>query len=246
MNHNIVAIVQARMGSTRLPGKVLLDIDGLPMLHRVISRLGRTKNLSKVVVATTDLSHDDVLVEYCHAQHWPVSRGDEDDVLDRYYQTAVLHQAEIIIRITSDCPLIDPSVVDQLIEQFITHLPEVEYMSNFEPRRTFPRGLDAEIMTFSALERAWREDNNPAWREHVTPYIYRHPDKFVVKGYVNDVDYSNKRWTVDTSEDLAFVRKIYHFFGHDLFTWQELIECLVEHPEWELINQDVQQKKIHD
>ena len=244
MSQSVIAIIQARMGSTRLPGKVLLDIEGESMLTRVMSRLGRSNLLDKLVVATTALSRDDELADYCETQNWFFHRGDEDDVLDRYYQTAVAHQADIIVRITSDCPLIDPDVVDDLVRQFLAHQPDVDYMSNFEPERTYPRGLDAEILTFSALERAWQEDKNPAWREHVTPYIYRNRDQFEVKGYVNNVDYSTKRWTVDTPEDLTFVRQIYASFGHDRFSWLELLERLRMHPEWERINHDVEQKKI--
>lgn len=244
MSQKVVAIVQARMGSTRLPGKVLLDIGGVPMINRVMARLVRAKRLEQIVVATTIRPRDDALVAHCLAHNWLVYRGDEDDVLDRYYQTAVSHQADIIVRITSDCPLIDPTVVDSLVSQFLDQHPRVDYMCNFEPKRTYPRGLDAEIMTFKALERAWREDQNQAWREHVTPYIYRNPQLFSLKGYLNHRDYSDKRWTVDTPEDLAFVRKVYEAFGHDHFSWLDLIQKLEKQPEWEQINRAIAQKKI--
>ena len=239
-----VTIVQARMGSTRLPGKVLQDLAGEPMLARVVNRTCRAKTLQEVVIATTTNALDDVIVNLCKARDWPWFRGSEDDVLDRYYQAARKHQADLIVRITSDCPLIDPEIVDQVVREFLERQPEVDYASNTWPQRTFPRGLDTEVMRLDVLERAWREDSNPAWREHVTPYIYRNPDRFRIHNVLSQVDYSAMRWTVDTLEDLAFVRQIYDYFGHDRFSWREVLKVLEEHPEWLEINQHVQQKVI--
>jgi spore coat polysaccharide biosynthesis protein SpsF len=239
-----VAIVQARMGSTRLPGKVLQDLAGEPMLARVVNRTCRAKTLQEVVIATTTNVVDDVIVKLCEARGWSWFRGSEEDVLDRYYHAAKKYQADFIVRITSDCPLIDPEVIDHVVQEFLERQPEVDYASNTWPRRTFPRGLDTEVMRMDVLERAWREDRNPAWREHVTPYIYRNPDRFRIHNVVSSVDYSAMRWTVDTQEDLAFVRKIYDYFGHDRFSWREVLKVLEEHPEWVEINRGVRQKRI--
>jgi spore coat polysaccharide biosynthesis protein SpsF len=240
----IVAIIQARMGSTRLPGKVLQDLAGEPMLARVVNRTCRATTLQEVVIATTTSALDDAIVKLCKARDWSWFRGSEEDVLDRYYRAAKEYQADLIVRITSDCPLIDPEVIVQVVKAFLERQPEVDYASNTWPRRTFPRGLDTEVMRIDVLERAWREDSNPAWREHVTPYIYRNPDRFRIHNVLSQVDYSAMRWTVDTLEDLAFVRQIYDYFGHDRFSWREVLKVLEEHPEWLEINQHVQQKVI--
>jgi spore coat polysaccharide biosynthesis protein SpsF len=149
-----------------------------------------------------------------------------------------------VVRITSDCPLIEPQVVDKVVNAFLERQPELNYASNTAPERTFPRGLDTEVMRFDALERAWREDDNPAWREHVTPYIRRHPELFESYGVLNDDDLSHMRWTVDTPEDLAFVRRIYEHFGHDKFSWCEVLTLLEKYPEWLAINRDIKQKHI--
>ncbi len=240
----VVVIIQARMDSTRLPGKVLLDLVGEPMLVRDMNRLSRAQTLDEVVVATTVELDDDAIVGLCQERGWPYFRGSEEDVLDRYYHAAKEYQADVVVRITSDCPLIEPEVVDRVVQKFLERQPELDYASNMAPRRTFPRGLDTEVMRFDALEQAWREDDNPAWREHVTPYIRRHPDLFQTYGVLNDEDISHMRWTVDTPEDLAFVRRIYEYFGHDHFSWREVLTVLAAHPEWLEINRDVQQKTI--
>ena len=240
----VIAIIQAHMGSTRLPGKVLLDLAGEPVLARCVNRARRAQTLDEVVVATTTKPADEVIVELCVERGWPCFRGSEEDVLDRYYRAAIAHQANVVVRITSDCPLIEPEVVDRVVQEFLERQPWVDYACNVLPRRTFPRGLDTEVMRFATLERAWREDLNPAWREHVTPYIQRHPDLFHIHGITNEVDYSYMRWTVDTSQDLAFVRRIYDHFGHDRFSWREVLVALAEHPEWLRINRHVQQKVV--
>jgi len=239
----IVAIIQARLGSTRLPGKVLLDLAGAPVLARVINRCRRAATLNDVVVATTTLAADDPIVELCRANNWPSFRGQEDDVLDRYYQAARQSRAEVVVRITSDCPLIDPEIIDLMVKTFLEP-GALDYAGNSLPPRTFPRGLDVEVFSFEALARAWRDDANPAWREHVTPYIYRHPEKFRLHAVVNNPDLSLMRWTVDTAEDLAFVRKIYGYFGHDGFSWREVLQLLERYPEWQEINRHVAQKEV--
>lgn len=240
----VVAIVQARTGSTRLPSKVLLDLEGAPVLERVLTRLGRCRRLDQVVVATTDLSRDDVLAELCRQHGWPCVRGSEQDVLDRYYRAATAHAAEVVVRITSDCPLIEPQVVDRVVDEFLQRQPAVSYASNVMPRRTYPRGLDTEVFTFAALERAWREDDRPAFREHVTPYISGNPELFAIHCVEHSEDCSHLRWTVDTPEDMELVRRIYGALGGDDFTWDEVRALLDRHPSWLEINRHVEQKEV--
>lgn len=240
----IVAIIQARMGSTRLPGKVLMDLAGEPMLARVVNRCLRAATLHEVVVAATTQPADEAIAKLCAERTWPCFRGSEDDVLDRYYRAALEHKADVVVRITSDCPLIDPAVVDLVVREFIRRQPEVAYASNVVSSRTFPRGLDTEVMQFAALERAWKEDNNPAWREHVTPYLSEVEGRFPVHCVTNEGDYSSQRWTVDTPEDFELVQLIYKHFGHDRFSWREVLAILEQHPEWLEINRHIVQKVL--
>jgi spore coat polysaccharide biosynthesis protein SpsF len=236
-----VAIIQARMGSTRLPGKVLENLAGQPMLARVANRTMRAKTISDIVVATTETPMDNVIATLCREYSWQLYRGSEQDLLDRYYRAALAFGADAIVRITSDCPLIDPKIIDKVITEFLTY--HVDYASN-SLIRTFPRGLDTEVMTFTALQRAWQEDKNPVWREHVTPYLYKHPELFTLHNVSNKVDYSYMRWTVDTPDDLVFVRKIYQHFKSDEFTWEEVLQLLTIHSEWLETNRHVSQKEI--
>jgi spore coat polysaccharide biosynthesis protein SpsF len=240
----VVAVVQARMGSTRLPGKVLMDLAGASILERGFRRLSRARTLDKVVIATTVERADDALEAVCRTNGWPCARGNESDVLDRYYRAAVAYAADVVVRVTSDCPLIEPEIVDQVVTDLLQGEPRADYVSNTLPPRTFPRGLDVEAVRFDALERAWREDTDPTLREHVTPYIYRHPESFRLRAVTSDVDYSDQRWTVDTPEDLAFVRRIYEHIGHDRFSWRDVLSVLETHPDWLAINRDIVQKAV--
>lgn len=242
-NPSIVAIIQARIGSTRLPGKVLDDLAGEPMLARVVNRICRARRIDFAVVATTDKPADDVIFRVCTERGWQCFRGNEDDVLDRYYRAALAYKADIVVRFTADCPLIDPEIIDAVVNEFLSHRPNVEYVSN-TVERTFPRGLDAEVMSFDALKKAWQEDKAPASREHVTPYIWRRPEWFRIRNVANDIDYSYMRWTVDTIEDLTFVREIYKYFQNDSFSWKEVLHLLEIHPELLEINRHTQQKAV--
>lgn len=231
------------MGSTRLPGKVLEDLAGESMLARVVHRTRRASTLDTVIVATTTHPDDDAIVSLYKERDWPFFRGSEVDVLDRYYSAALVFKADVVVRVTSDCPLIEPLIIDEVVQEFLSHHSEVDYVSN-SLERTFPRGLDVEVISFIALKRAWQEDNDPALREHVTPYIQRHPEKFKICNVANDVDYSHMRWTVDTIEDLTFIRKIYNHFHSDEFSWKDVLNLLETHPEWLEINRHVQQKAV--
>lgn len=238
----VVAIVQARMGSERLPGKVLQDICGNSMLARVVQRASRIVGVDEVLVATTNESQDDRIESHCLTLGVPVFRGSESDVLDRYYQAAKRYDADVVIRITADCPLLDPTVSSRVLNQFLTHAPD--YASN-TILRTYPRGLDIEAMSFDALERAWFEAKQPYEREHVTIFMYEHPEKFRLLSVEADLDqdYSKFRWTVDTPEDLSFVRAVYEQFPDgDDFGWLDVLQLLAQRPEIAEINRHVQQK----
>ena len=238
----IAAIIQARMGSTRLPGKVLMNLGGKTVLARVVSRLRRAGLVDEIVVATTDSVADDAIVRGCHQLKVEYFRGSENDVLDRYYQTARLCAAGAVARITSDCPLIDPRLVDETIRLFQEQ--GGDYCSNVFPR-TYPRGLDTEVFTVAALEQAWRDAHDPYEREHVTPYFYRHPELFRVISLRGQIDYSQYRWTLDTAEDLELLRTIYSRFGNeDDFSWDEAIQLMQREPELIELNSRVTQKAL--
>lgn len=235
-----VAIVQARMGSTRLPGKVLKNLAGKPVLQRVIERLRQAKGLDAIWVATTNLPADAAVMKLCGPLDVPVFAGSENDVLDRYVQTARLAEADVIARVTADCPLIDPEVADAVLGHFQAATPAADYAWN----DGYPRGLDAEVFGRTTLERAWREDKNPAWREHVTAYIHRHPEIFRLLPLRCEGDFSSERWTVDTPEDFQLVEKIWQHFGHDHFRWREVLAALDAHPDWRELNRHIRQKNL--
>ena len=241
---NIVAIIQARMGSSRLPGKVSMDLGGETVLGRVVRRLQRSRHISKIVVATTTVPADEVIVAECDRLEVLCFRGSEHDVLDRYYQAARANAADALVRVTSDCPLIDPELVDETVEVFRDE--HADYASNVFPR-TYPRGLDTEVFSFDALDRAWREAREAHQREHVTPYLYEHPQIFKLASLSGAADYSRYRWTLDTREDLELLRAIYsRFDGRDDFSWQEVL-CLMERePELADLNSQVLQKSVRE
>src|SRR5581483_1514566 len=203
MSVKIVTIIQARMGSTRLPGKVMKDLGGETVLARVVNRGRRAQLTRDVVVATSRNSADNLIAEECRRLSVPCFRGEEEDVLDRYYRAAKLYAADAVVRICADSPMIEPEVCDCVIRQFLDHRPD--YASN-TVLKTYPLGLDTEIMSTEALTQAWRAAKESYQRAHVTPYIYEHADQFNVRHVRAQADYSYYRWTLDTPEDLAFLR----------------------------------------
>jgi len=240
----VVAIIQARMGSTRLPGKVLKDIGGETMLARVVRRTQMASSLDQVIIATTVEPSDDVLVAEC--EHLGVSRfrGDELDVLDRYYQAAKAYEAGVVVRITSDCPLIDPVIIDRVTHAFLNKMPD--YASN-TLTRTYPRGLDTAVVSMIALAQAWRESTEPYQRTHVMPYIYQNPNLFQILSVRGDIDYTHFRWTVDTQEDLDFVRSVYACLGNvSAFSWHDVIKILSQEPELAELNRHIRQKALKE
>lgn len=202
----VLAVLQARMSSTRLQGKVLLDLLGKPMLARQLERVGRARLLDGVCVATSVDASDAPVEALCKSLSVPVFRGDLQDVLDRYYQAATPFEPEHVLRVTGDCPLIDPAVIDQLVDLHLSG--GFDYSSNtLHP--TYPDGLDAEVCRFAVLRQAWSEARLASEREHVTPFIKTRPDRFRLGELRNPQDLSALRWTVDYAEDLAMVREIY-------------------------------------
>jgi spore coat polysaccharide biosynthesis protein SpsF len=239
-----VAIIQARMGSSRLAGKVLMDLGGETVLGRVVNRLGRCRKIDRMVVATTDMTEDDPIVQASERLSVACFRGAELDVLDRFYKAAHENAADAVVRVTSDCPLIDPEIVDDTVNAFRDR--RVDYASNVFPR-TYPRGLDAEVFSVAALDRAWREAREPHQREHVTPYFYENPQKFRQASLTGIADYSRYRWTLDTREDLELLRTIYsRFDGRDNFSWQEVIQLMEREPELAELNSEVLQKSVRE
>jgi len=239
----VVCIIQARMGSTRLPAKVMKPLLDKPILWWDMHRVQKAHYIDEIVIATTTEVADDAIADYCDENGWSYYRGSEDDVLDRYYQAATMYQADVIVRITSDCPMIDARVIDYALSAHLGQMPAVDYTSNFVTRH-YPRGLDCEVFTYEALSRAWQEASQQSEREHVTPYIWQNPDKFRLSDVSNSTDYSHLRWTVDTPEDYEFVTTIYEHFGHGDFSWQDVIAVLDDHPEWVEINRHIEQKKL--
>jgi spore coat polysaccharide biosynthesis protein SpsF len=237
-----VAIIQARTGSTRLPGKVLLPLLGEPVLVRVVRRVERASSIDATVVATTTLADDDAIAELGGREGWLVERGSETDLLDRYLQAGRAHDAERVVRITSDCPLIDPGLIDEVV--MALEAAGSDYASNTLQPRTLPRGLDVEAMSMAALEAAGREDDDPASREHATPFIYRHPERFRLTRVSSPVDLSAHRWTVDTPEDYELVRRLYDVLGRDDFSWLDALAVVDAHPEWASLNRHVEQKTV--
>ncbi len=232
----IVAIVQARMSSTRLPGKVLADVAGHPMLWHVVQRLRRARLLNRTVVATSENPSDDAIVRFCEQNAIDFFRGSEADVLDRYYQAAREFRADSVVRVTSDCPLIDPAVVDKVVRRFLDG--GNDYVSN-TLRYTYPDGLDVEVFSFAALERAWREAAKGSEREHVTPYL--RAGKFPAANVDNDAPSPrNLRWSVDEPADLEFVRRVFSALGeNECFGMKEVLDFLNQHAAVQELNSAV-------
>lgn len=232
---NIAAIIQARMGSTRLPGKVLLNLCGRPVLWHVFNRVSKSEFLNSVVVATTTNPEDDVIEQYCISEKIPVFRGSSDDVLDRYYQCAKSIGADVIVRITADCPLHDSTVIDIIIREYLEG--KHDFVTNtFE--YTYPDGLDTEVFSFASLEKAWLSARLPSEREHVTPYIRNSPG-FTKKNVAAENPYPPYRLTLDQQEDFEFISKIFTGIGKVDFSLEETTEYLRKHPDLLTINQDI-------
>lgn len=243
-----VAIIQARMGSTRLPGKVMKKLCGKSVLEHVIRRVQACRLLDDVIIATTASPADDVIVAEAERCGTKWFRGNEEDVLDRYYQAARQSAADVVVRVTSDCPLFDPELLEKMIQRFQLENSanrNLDYLSN-TIKRTFPLGLDAEVFRWHPLEYAHLHSRNQYEREHVTPYIYEHPERFSIHSFEGNEDLSCHRWTLDTEDDFKFISKIYSelYRENEIFPRNSVIALLDSNPEWKEINAHVKQKEL--
>jgi spore coat polysaccharide biosynthesis protein SpsF len=288
MKPRVIAIIQGRMSSSRLPGKILADIAGQPMLQRVFLRTSRAATVTETIFATTTDPSDDPVAEYCDFSGIPFTRGSLYDVLDRYYQTAQKAKADVVVRVTADCPLIDPALIDEAVNAIwgrFDGLPDplpvrslnrsplfteelffaADFVANRLPPpfdRTYPIGLDVEVCTFTALEKAWKESIETFHREHVMPYFYEgielttvnrqlqtgiSPRGFRVALLNHTTDFGDYRWTVDTPEDLEFTRQVYsRFDGRDDFTWKQVLNLVHNEPQLMQINASIKHKTLRD
>lgn len=238
----IVAIIQARMGSTRLPGKALLKLEGKTVLEHVIERVKKSSLIQEVVVATTIVKEDLKIVSLCSAKGIRVYCGSENDVLDRYYQAARLLETDHIVRITADCPLIDPKIIDRVVQLHLSK--KSDYTSN-TIRETFPDGEDVEVFTFGALKEAWNNAKLCSEREHVTPYIRNRSDLFKLVNLDCIRNLSQKRWTLDEERDYKFIKLIYKnlYRKNRAFGMEEILKFLKQHPEYENINKEIKRNE---
>ena len=285
MTPRVIAIIQGRMSSSRLPGKILADIAGQPMLQRVFLRTSRAVTVTDTIFATTTDPSDDTVAQYCEFSGIPIMRGSLYDVLDRYYQAASQTRADVIVRITADCPVIDQALIDDCVNAIwgrfegmpdplegLNHplIPDelifsADFVCNRLPppwHRTYPIGLDVEVCTFEALKKAWQEAREPQHREHAMPYFYEgvelkkinhrleygiSPRGYRVALLHHITDFGDYRWTVDTREDLEFIRQVYsRFNGRDDFSWKEVLDLVHNEPELVKINAAVQHKTLKD
>ena len=240
-----VLIVQARMTSTRLPGKVLKPVLGKPLLSYQIERLSRVKLADELVIATTTNETDQPIIDLCIKLKTPYSRGSENDVLARYYWAAKEYNADTVVRVTSDCPVIDPGVVDKIIHYYNVRRPLYDYVSNTLDR-SYPRGMDTEVFSADVLKEIFLEAVAPADREHVTPFIYKNPERYKLANVTNNSDESRHRWTVDTVEDYELIKKIIEalYPKNPNFLMDDILRLFESHPDWFLINSHIEQKPV--
>ena len=237
-----VAIVQARLSSSRMPGKVLQALCGASMLEHQLARIKKANLIDQLVVATSVETSDDPIEMLCQKLNIDCFRGSLNDVLDRYYQAAKQYGATSIVRLTADCPLTAPCLIDKVINCFQSNA--FDYVSN-TIKPTYPDGLDVEVFSFLALEQAWQKAKLPSEREHVTPYIINHPERFSLGSFEDEADLSHLRWTVDYPEDFEFVKKVYQslYVNNPGFSMQDILALLKNHPELLEINQQFQRNE---
>jgi len=234
---NVVAIIQARMSSTRLPGKVLMPLAGKPVLAHVVGRIEHCQSIHQVVVATSEDAGDDAIEHWCQERGVACYRGSLHDVLDRYYQAARLHSADAIVRITADCPAIDPTIVDEVVRGFVAGGFEFYGLAG-----EFPDGLDCTVFSFGAIERAWKEATLPSEREHVGPYIEKQPALFKSGGLVKFTGLSHHRWTLDEPRDHEFPQAVFSRLyqeGSPPFLASDVLALLAAEPQLMGINSSI-------
>lgn len=237
---NIVTIIQARMGSSRLPGKILFPLAGKPLLVRIVERVRVSKLAGEIIVATTNDPSDDIITNICKKDNIHFYRGDSNNLLDRHYKASIDRKPDIIVKIPSDCPLIDHAVIDKVLEYFISNYEIYDYVSNLHPA-TYPDGNDVEAMSFKSLTSAWQHAGRQFELEHTTPYIWENPDKFRIGNVMweSGKDYSmSHRFTIDYQDDYNFINSIYDelFPINPLFSLDDILSLLENKPELMKIN----------
>jgi len=237
-----IAIVQARMSSSRLPGKVLKELSGKPVIWHVFNQLSFSQKIDQIVLATSDNEEDDQLENWAKENSINFFRGDLDNVLKRFYDTALNYEGDVIVRITADCPLIDPSIVDEVVQKFLNG--NYDYLSNTNPP-TFPDGLDAEVFTFIALKEAYENAKLKSELEHVTPYIRNHPEKFKLGSFVGSKNYENLRWTLDNPEDYRLLSEIFDnlFKANSYISYKTVLAFLAVNEELIEINSKIKRNE---
>lgn len=233
MTQKIVTVIQARSGSTRLPGKVMMDILGRPLLLRMVERVQRAALAGTIVIATTTESSDDVIEKLCEQEGLNCYRGNRDDLLDRHYQTGLLYHADAVVKIPSDCPLIDPKVIDRVLQYYLDH--DYDFVSNLHPA-TYPDGNDVEVMSMKTITTAWQNATLKMEREHTTPYIWERPELFRIATltWETGLDYSmSHRWTIDYPEDFDFIKRVYEelYPSDPAFTLQNILDLTDRNPD---------------
>ncbi|MCK5082502.1 MAG: glycosyltransferase family protein [Candidatus Omnitrophica bacterium] len=243
----VAIIVQARMGSTRLPGKIMKSVLGKPLLEYLLERLQRVEKSDEICVATTTKLQEQSILDVCSRMSVKTFRGSEEDVLQRYFLAAQYLKADAIVRVTSDCPLIDPAEIDKLIGCYLENLNRYDYIAD-GPKRSYPWGMGSEIFSFEALKQAYENAKSKPEREHVTPYIYWNPHLFRLGNLAYKEDQKDHRWTVDTPEDFELVTKIIENLCpiKPEFSIEDILNLVQENPEWKEINCHVVQKKARE
>jgi spore coat polysaccharide biosynthesis protein SpsF len=237
----IVTVIQARTGSSRLPNKVLLPLTNKPLLFRMVERVKQSANAGTIVVATTKEQSDDTIEKLCTEYNFNLYRGHSTDLLDRHFQVAKIYNADAIVKIPSDCPLIDPKIIDEVISFYVNHKDEYDFVSNLHPA-TYPDGNDVEIMNFTSLKNAWENATRQLEREHTTPYLWENPAKFKIGNVVweTGLDYSmDYRFTIDYKEDYDFIKRVYDelYANKQDFSLEDILNLLKQKPEIKRINE---------
>lgn len=241
----IAAIIQARVGSTRLPNKIFKLIEGKPLIYHVTERVKQARLVDKVIIATTTNQLDDSVEEWCLNNDVAIYRGSESDVLNRYYNAAKQFNADVVVRITCDDPFKDPGIIDEVISYFLEN--KFDFASNNNPP-TYPEGLDVEVMSFEALETMEQHAATQFQREHVTQYVYQNPDKFRIGNHAYTTNISRLRWTIDTDRDLEMARAVYKklYPTTPFFSYKDILKLIEQHPEIAEINQDEKRSALYN
>jgi spore coat polysaccharide biosynthesis protein SpsF len=244
LSNRVVGIIQARVGSTRLPKKIFAEISGKPLLYHVLKRARKSRKIHDVVVATTRNPQDDVVEDWCLAENVSIFRGDEEDVLRRFYEAAVSYNADTVVRITADDPFKDPVIIDQVIDMYFRD--GLDFSCNNNPP-SFPEGLDVEVFSMDALTEANINASSSFEREHVTQYFYRHPKKYLLGNYAYKENISQLRWTIDTEEDLKMVRAVYNglYSSKKIFLMEDILEFLLKNRKISIINSHVKRSDMY-